>query len=43
MGGGFWGGGLGGKGGKVKNFYPHPNELLIGAYPENLVEIGLIV
>ena len=31
-------GGLG-----VKNFFPHPNELLIWAYPENLVEIGLVV
>ena len=27
----------------VKNFFPHPNELLIWAYPENLVEIGLLV
>ena len=26
-----------------KNFFPHPNELLIWAYPENLVEIGLLV
>ena len=25
----------------VKNFFPHPNELLIWAYPENLVKIGL--
>ena len=38
--GGFWGG-LGGKGGwVVKNFFPHPNKLLIWAYPENLVKIG---
>ena len=37
-------GGLGGKGGwGVKNFFPHPNELLIWAYPENLVKIGLLV
>ena len=35
---------MGGKGGwGVKNFFPHPNELLIWAYPENLVEIGLVV
>ena len=35
---------LGGKGGwGVKNFFPHPNELLIWAYPENLVEIELVV
>ena len=27
----------------VKNFFPHPNELLIWARPENLVEIGLVV
>ena len=27
----------------VKNFFPHPNELLIWAYPENLVKIGLLV
>ena len=27
----------------VKNFFPHPNELLIWAYPENLVKIGLMV
>ena len=41
--GGFWGV-LGGKGGwGVKNFFPHPNELLIWAYPENLVEIGHLV
>ena len=26
-----------------KNFFPHPNELLIWAYPENLVKIGLLV
>ena len=24
-------------------FFPHPNELLIWAYPENLVKIGLMV
>ena len=35
----FWGKG----GGGVKNFFPHPNELLIWAYPENLVKIGLLV
>ena len=35
---------LGGKGGGgVKNFFSHPNELLIWAYPENLVKIGLLV
>ena len=28
---------------RVKNFFPHPNELLIWVYPENLVEIGLLV
>ena len=27
----------------VKNFFPHPNELLIRAYPENLVKIRLLV
>ena len=32
---------MGGRG--VKNFFPHPNELLIWAYPENLVKIGLMV
>ena len=31
-------GGLGGRGG-VKNFFQHPNELLIWAYPENLVKL----
>ena len=37
-----WGlGGEGGLGGK--NFFPHPNELLIWAYPENLVKIRLLV
>ena len=36
-------GGWGEGGGVVKNFFPHPNELLIWAYPENLVEIGLVV
>ena len=35
---------MGGKGGSgVKNFFLHPNELLIWAYTENLVEIGLVV
>ena len=43
MGGGL-SGGLGEKGGwGVKNFFPHPNELLIWAYPENLVEIEWLV
>ena len=37
---GIWGGR---GGGGVKNFCPHPNELLIWAYTENLVEIGLLV
>ena len=32
------GGGLG-----SKKFFPHPNELMLWAYPENLVEIGLLV
>ena len=33
-----------GKGGwGVKNFFPHPNQLLIWAYTENLVKIGLVV
>ena len=37
-------GDFGGKGGWwVKNFFLHPNELLIWAYPENLVEIRLLV
>ena len=27
----------------VKKFFLHPNELLIWAYTENLVEIGLVV
>ena len=36
-------GGGGEGGGGVKNFCPHPNELLIWAYTENLVEIGLLV
>ena len=31
-------GGLG-----IKKFCPHPNELFIWAYAENLVEIGLLV
>ena len=35
---------MGGKGGwGVQNLFPHPNELLIWAYPENLVEIRLLV
>ena len=35
---------MGGNGGwEVKSFFPHPNELLIWAYPENLVKIGLMV
>ena len=35
---------FGGKGGGgVKNLFPHPNELLIWAYPENFVEIRLVV
>ena len=25
-----------------KNFFSHPNDLLIWAYPENLVKIGLL-
>ena len=37
----------GGKEGKVgvgvKNFFPHPNQLSIWAYTENLVKIGLVV
>ena len=33
----------GGFGKGVKNFFPHPNDLLIWAYPENLVKIGLLV
>ena len=37
-------GGLGGEGGwGVKNFFPHPNQFLIWAYPENLVKIRLLV
>ena len=32
------------KGGwRITNFFPHPNELLICAYPENLVKIRLLV
>ena len=27
----------------MKNFFPHPNQLLIWAYPENLVKIRLLV
>ena len=35
---------MGGKGGGgVKSFFLHPHELLIWAYTENLVEIGLVV
>ena len=41
LGGGVWGEG-GGRWG-VKDFSPHPNELLIWRYPENLVKIGLMV
>ena len=33
---------MGGRGG-VKKFFPHPNELLIWAYPENLVKIRQLV
>ena len=34
---------MGGKGGwGVKNFFPNLNELLIWAYPENLVGIGQV-
>ena len=33
----------GGRRGDAKNFFPHPNELLIWAYPVNLVKIGLLV
>ena len=29
--------------GKIKNFFINPNEYLIWAYPENLVEIRLLV
>ena len=39
---GFSGGGRGKERG-VKNFFTHPNELYIWAYPENLVRIGLLV
>ena len=28
---------------RIKNFFPYPNELLICAYPKNLVKMGLIV
>jgi hypothetical protein len=28
---------------RITNFFPHPNELLICAYPKNLVKMGLIV
>ena len=37
-------GGLEGKGGQGggENFFSHPNDLLIWAYPENLVKIGLL-
>ena len=41
MGGGFRGGSGGRRDGG--NFFPHPDELLIWAYPENLVKIGLLV
>ena len=35
--------GLGGRGWGVKNVFPHPNESLIWADPDNLVEIRLMV
>ena len=36
-------GGLEGKGGYGRKFFfPHPNNLLIWAYPEHLVKIGLL-
>ena len=38
-----WMGFGGNRGGKVKNFFSHPNELFIWAYPENFVKIGLMV
>ena len=41
--GGFGGGGIGEGGCGVNNFFPHPTELLIWAYPVNLVKIGLMV
>ena len=28
---------------RIKNFFPHSNELFICAYPKNLVKMGLIV
>ena len=28
---------------RIKNFFPHPNELFIWVYPKNLVKMGLIV
>ena len=28
---------------RIKNFFPYRNELLICAYPKNLVKMGLIV
>ena len=36
-------GGLGGSGGEGKNFFPHPNELLIWAYPANFIDIGMLL
>ena len=43
--GGGWGAfrGVWGEGSGIKYFLPHPNELLIWAYPQNLVEIRLMV
>ena len=37
------GGRRGGREVGVKNVFPYPNELLIWVYPENLVEIRLMV
>ena len=34
---------MGERGVGVKNIFPHPKELLIWAYSENLVEMGLKV
>ena len=28
---------------RIKNFFPHPNELFIRVYPKNFVKMGLIV
>jgi hypothetical protein len=27
---------------RIKNFFPHPNELFICAYPKNLVKMNLM-